>query len=132
MKVKAWLEKVADAMDIFSNAHLSVPLPNKPIELGYSTKFYPDYFIHRKIKFDYSQITGIFSQMGGTRLNGSLVQEVFTFKINIKSELLRNGKEVVDLSVSTFLFLNTRRRAKAIVCSNWLLDKTGIAGRRFV
>ncbi|MEP7229322.1 MAG: hypothetical protein ABI691_03670 [Ginsengibacter sp.] len=128
MQIVAFLRSIDKKIGVVLDRHLSLPTIAKPIQL-HGSQFYPNYFIYRGRKFFYNQITGIFRQCGGRRLNGSLVQETFTFQINVKSEYFPNGKVLIDLSVITFLWVNRRTRAKAIVCSNWLLDKTGIPGQ---
>ncbi len=125
----SWLKRIDNKLGSIIDAHLALPKMDKPINLHYS-KFYPDYFTHKDMRFEYGQITEIFRQFTGTRLNGSLVQQTFAFQVYVKTDPTAQNTRMIDLSVTKFLWINARTFSKSVVCSNWLLDKTGLPGRR--
>lgn len=121
---KSFVGKKMDEYQEYKTKHLYVPETNKPIELR-DTKFYPDYFTYKDRKFTYDQIHGITLRNYAQYINGIATEKTFTCLLLVKSEQFVNDEKTIDIGVSSELIsFNKKKRELAMVCGNWLSQKT--------
>ena len=85
-----FIEKKLEDYQEYKEKHLYYPEANKPIELK-DTQFYPEHFIYKNKKFNYSQIYGITERNYFQSINGIPTEKKFTCILFVKSEFLKKG-----------------------------------------